>query len=207
VKEASVLLTTWRPRNVKQLFKEHVQVRKFPRFAEFCGCRLSWNDQTVRNTIVSICHARFSPLKWRKLAVTHGEQPVPTVIFHETLSAFSLFVPSEEKWEDWLCYVCVIFCALPCFLSLHINNGTELRDCIVEVVGLVKIPIQSAARGPRKSLVPLKVYNPEILRVFFFTLDSVLLTEGIILDPCFLRSGSNFANNYSLPILLMAQSV
>ena len=103
--------------------------------------------------------------------------------------------------------MCVIFCALSCFLSSHINSGAELRDCIVEVVGVGKSPTQSAARGPRMSLVSLKVQNTEICCVFVFTLDSVLLTEGNILDPCFLRSGSNFANNYSLPLLWTAQSV
>jgi hypothetical protein len=79
-------------------------------------------------------------------------------------------VPNEEKWEDWLCIVCVTFCALPCFfLPSHINSGAELRDCVVGDVGVVKSPKQSAARGPRGSLVPLKIQNTEICCVFFFS--------------------------------------
>lgn len=117
-------------------------------------------------------------------------EPVPTVIFHKKF--FSVYFLCSKRIEmrrlTLLC-VCNILCPALFFFvgggcSLHINNGAELRDCIVEVVGLGKSPAQSVARGPRGSVVPLKEQNTEICPPPP-TLDSVFLTEGSILDICF----------------------
>ena len=90
------------------------------------------------------------------------------------------------------------------FIS-HIRSGAELRDCIVAVVGVGKSPAQSAARGPRRLLVPLKVQNTDICLPphagFCFS------DRRQYFGYMFLRSGSTFANNYSLPLLSIAQSV
>ena len=53
----------------------------------------------------------------------------------------------QAKGNEDDCPMCVILCpAFFLFVISHINSGAELRDCIVEVVGLGKSSTEFAAR-------------------------------------------------------------